>query len=931
VIAFARTLQTHIRNRGASAPPGTAAYAHESAPLAQVRSVQLAARGNTARLLACALLGLGLPKCSDGADLTSTIASKDSRTPAAIVAASRARFGPGLSQHQATFAVATAPAEPNVASSFSGASGNVSARGGREAQRFEPAHRGVARLGRVAADPFTVESGGVRVSVRLHGAQRVVAEQADGMTVYADALTGVDAMQRVSAEGTEDFLVFNQAPARAQLDYQLVLEAGAAGLRLVANTLAIVDAHGTPKLRVNPPYGVDANGQSFAVELSVSACAVDTDPRAPWGRPIVPIGGLACLVRVSWSPQVAYPALVDPAWGATGSMSVANPTYEMPVAKLDSGKVLAVSNLVAQLYDPETGTWAATGDAVVGMNHRSRIVSLAGNQAFAMINSGLAQVYNFASGTWKAVKSAPFPLEDGLALHALPNNRVLLAAATNGNVAIYDVTTDTYTLKTPANRSIGFNLGGTSIAPGKFAYIGGGVTRLSIYNLVGDSWIFPAAHALAEESANCADLEPLTNGKILAYGGGGGATNRARLFDPVTDTAQDVAYPNPATGYMCAHTSAISYGKVHLIGGGRFKYDEATGQITDLGEFASGALMHGAIVKLNDGRGLAIGGNQSYPSALVDLFAPRATVDCGDALFGSAATPSFDPASNRCQPCGGDNASAAALKCADPAKPACQAGAGNALAGQCTQCSASNAALCGGTRPRCDLVTGNCAGCNAGFGAAASRACAAATAPVCQRDGACIAAAVDRGVDAVGECPTAANPYVMADGSCGKCSNNADCAGIKHAGPTCEPASGACRAPCAGDGECTALRYCEAAAIKTCAPKKTNGAICTRLAECISGVCGAGTCGSVATVDAGPDADAARTLDANAPTDAAATPADAGPTVDAGPDVPAPASPDDGGCSCHISAHTDNSTRTGVLVAALAAAIARRRRRAVWR
>ena len=113
----------------------------------------------------------------------------------------------------------------------------------------------------------------------------------------------------------------------------------------------------------------------------------------------------------------------------------------------------------------------------------------------------------------KSVKSSPFELGSGLALHALPSNQVLLVAADNGNVAIYDVATDTYALKTPARRAIGFNLGGAPIGGGKFAYIGGGVSRLSIYNLVADNWTFPASHLLSGESANCGDLEPLTNGK----------------------------------------------------------------------------------------------------------------------------------------------------------------------------------------------------------------------------------------------------------------------------------------------------------------------------------------------------------------------------------------------------------------------------------
>jgi len=36
-----------------------------------------------------------------------------------------------------------------------------------------------------------------------------------------------------------------------------------------------------------------------------------------------------------------------------------------------------------------------------------------------------------------------------------------------------------------------------------------------------------------------------------------------------------------------------AYGKIHLIGGGRYHYDETTGLITNLGVFASTAPNHG--------------------------------------------------------------------------------------------------------------------------------------------------------------------------------------------------------------------------------------------------------------------------------------------------------------------------------------------------
>ena len=129
---------------------------------------------------------LTLLSCNYNTDSISRIEPSSGRSAAAIVAAARTRFVSALPH---------------------------------EAYRVELAHRGDVHLGLRAADPFTLESDGVRIGVRLHSARPVAAEQVNGMVVYPNALTGADAMQRVSAEGTEDYLVLNQAPDRAQLYY----------------------------------------------------------------------------------------------------------------------------------------------------------------------------------------------------------------------------------------------------------------------------------------------------------------------------------------------------------------------------------------------------------------------------------------------------------------------------------------------------------------------------------------------------------------------------------------------------------------------------------------------------------------------------------------------------------------------------------------
>ena len=115
--------------------------------------------------------------------------------------------------------------------------------------------------------------------------------------------------------------------------------------------------------------------------------------------------------------------------------------------------------------------------------------------------------------------------------------------------------------------------------------------------------------------------------------------------------------------------------------------------------------------------------------------------------------------------CNGDFMSGASKACTDFAKPACNTAA--PFNGFCTQCSATNASLCQGGTPTCDLTTGTCAPCNGDRGGGATRACQSADAPFCD----------------------------LVAGTCGKCAANPDCTQSDppaHTGPTCDVPTGAC-------------------------------------------------------------------------------------------------------------------------------------------
>ena len=116
--------------------------------------------------------------------------------------------------------------------------------------------------------------------------------------------------------GDEDFVYFAREPERQALAYRVDVSR-VAGLRLVSRTLEFLDPGGAPRLRVAPPFVVDAGGRRLPANLAVG-CAADVSPRAPWGRPVTPPGASSCVVTVSWARAgVRYPALVDPQWTST--------------------------------------------------------------------------------------------------------------------------------------------------------------------------------------------------------------------------------------------------------------------------------------------------------------------------------------------------------------------------------------------------------------------------------------------------------------------------------------------------------------------------------------------------------------------------------------------------------------------------------------
>lgn len=298
---------------------------------------------------------------------------------------------------------------------------------------------------------------GTGIDFALVGATNSVAQVVDGYVVYPKGHASGSIYQRAEPSGVEDYVAFDKRPASPSIAYDVALGSKVAGLRLVGNQLEMLDSGGVPRLRVAPPYVVGADDALTDALLAVEGCAVDTDPAGPWERKVTPPGARSCRVRISWSnASVVYPALLDPRWQTTGSLSVARQDHNLIYLPL-TGKVLAVGGrssptsttglASAELYDKNSGTWSAASSMSGGRWSASatllgsssngttsqKVLIAGGINGTASVNT--ARLYNQTAGTWGAAGTLNAPRH----LHTatlLNDGRVLVCGGMNGSTVL---------------------------------------------------------------------------------------------------------------------------------------------------------------------------------------------------------------------------------------------------------------------------------------------------------------------------------------------------------------------------------------------------------------------------------------------------------------------------------------------------------------
>lgn len=283
-------------------------------------------------------------------------------------------------------------------------------------------------------------------------------------------------------------------------------------------------------------------------------------------------------------------------WVSTGSVSSVR--YEHTATLLQSGKVLVVgghANRTAELYDPATGTWSLTASMSTDRLAASATllpdgkVLVAGGyntsaEPFAYLAT--AELYDPTTGMWTATGSMREGRHDHKAT-LLNNGKVLVTggsdAGGHASAEIYDPVSGSWA----GAGSMAFSRDGHSatLLPNGTVLVAGREDKYSpgataeIFNPTTGTWSATASMT-AKRAFHSAVLLP--NGQVLVAGGGNFLESElatAELYDPTSGTWIPTG---PLSGVVRSHTATLlPNGKV-LISDGTLAeiYDPATGSGT---------------------------------------------------------------------------------------------------------------------------------------------------------------------------------------------------------------------------------------------------------------------------------------------------------------------------------------------------------------
>lgn len=400
-----------------------------------------------------------------------------------------------------------------------------------------------------------------------------------GWVAYRGARPGTTLGLRSAPLGVEDYwLLDSDHPPR--IEYQVDVSR-VAGLREVDGVVEFLDDEGAPRIRVGPAVVVDAAGVTRRARLGIDGCAVDRSPAAPWQRAITRPGARECTLSLVWDDRgLVPPVVVDPPWTMTSGMIVER--WEHTATVLGDGRVLVVGQQpdpfnptkASELYDPATGTFAATG--VTNVERRQHTATLLADGRVLIVGGDQGEptpeceIYDPKTGAFTPTGSLKTRRYDHSALR-LADGRVLVVAGYGGfqlwelaSTEIFNPAAGTWS-PGPSLAQARTSASGTELADGRFLVAGGKTTAalasVEIFDPTTSTW--KSAAPLGRSRWGHAATR-LSDGRVLVSGGDDVLTSIGEVYDPSQGTWSTV---QAGTERIWHRLIPLSDGSAMAIGG----------------------------------------------------------------------------------------------------------------------------------------------------------------------------------------------------------------------------------------------------------------------------------------------------------------------------------------------------------------------------
>ena len=411
-----------------------------------------------------------------------------------------------------------------------------------------------------------VSAGGLTLEVTPLGRVAVPGQLAGAAAVYPGAYPGADAVLVVEPGRVEELVLFRQGPLPATMDYRVQVTAGQGRVSIRGGVVQVLDHEGAARLRLEPPFVVDAAGQRHAVAVRLRGDRL----------------------RLAL-PTLAAPALLDPGWITAGKLLQARRFFS--ATRLKSGKVLvcggkdpdpyaSLSLNSCELFDPLKRTWTGLSSTML-QSRRHHSATLLGNGKVLVVggysgkqNLASAELYDPAADKWAAAASLPVASRDHSAT-LLASGKVLVAGlgshpgTTDTPAQLYDPKTGKWAatgkLNHPraAHRAVRLNSGRVLVVGGGGKAPSGYPLELhtELYDPKSGTWSVVPGKVKAAFGHT---LTLLSSGHVLAVGGAGN-NQTSHLYDPAKNAWSAVPSPKPLRSR--AVTFSLKSDRALLAGG----------------------------------------------------------------------------------------------------------------------------------------------------------------------------------------------------------------------------------------------------------------------------------------------------------------------------------------------------------------------------